>query len=418
MDKGNDLSLEVNDNNLDNDLLSKTYYNLETEGESLLHDDNTFDVDGDEYLISMNKKNKSNTYKTTSTKGSKLSNFCIIILLILLAISSYPHLYKRFGPKEKIYNNIYEETLYENVASKNLTGIKISVITSVYNTEDLVGRAIQSALNQTIKDVEVILINDGSKDNSVKEILKFVDKSPRVRLISLAKNGGQGRARNRGLKLVRGEFIGFLDSDDEITPTFYEDLYSHSKEYDVVMGKMASGTNNSPNYKPNTMPNPFIHGYCGDSIWRTSFIFEHNIEFSNKRIAEDMDFRINCYEHNPRLFNQTTEESYYIYRLREGSMCGFTEERIKNNDKSIAEYMEQNKDRINNIENKINENKNEENKNEENKNEENKNEDSNNKENETDKTQNNDAKNNNNENNDTKNDDDKKDENKKEYGNN
>lgn len=95
---------------------------------------------------------------------------------------------------------------------------KVSVIIPTYNRAHLVGRAIQSVLNQTYQDFEIILVDDGSTDNTAEVIKKFQEKEKRIRYIKQARNKGAGAARNSGIKAARGEYIAFQDSDDEWFP--------------------------------------------------------------------------------------------------------------------------------------------------------------------------------------------------------
>lgn len=98
---------------------------------------------------------------------------------------------------------------------------KLSVIIPVYNTEKYVRQCVESVLQQTYTPIEVILVNDGSIDNSLSIIKKF--ESENVIVIN-KKNGGVVSARNAGIKIATGEYIAFVDSDDYIDPTMYEKL--------------------------------------------------------------------------------------------------------------------------------------------------------------------------------------------------
>jgi glycosyltransferase involved in cell wall biosynthesis len=102
---------------------------------------------------------------------------------------------------------------------------KISVIVPVYNTQDFLETCINSILNQTHKNIELILINDGSSDQSGRICNDFSSKDSRIKVIH-QNNLGQAAARNNGLKIASGNFIGFVDSDDWIALNMYELLYS------------------------------------------------------------------------------------------------------------------------------------------------------------------------------------------------
>ena len=98
---------------------------------------------------------------------------------------------------------------------------KISVVIPIYNTSHYLKKCLNSIINQTYQNLEIILIDDGSTDNSPKIIKEFAKKDQRIIIIT-QKNQGQSAARNAGLKKSTGDFISFVDSDDEIAPDFYE----------------------------------------------------------------------------------------------------------------------------------------------------------------------------------------------------
>ncbi|MGL5583222.1 MAG: glycosyltransferase family 2 protein [Cetobacterium sp.] len=102
---------------------------------------------------------------------------------------------------------------------------KISIIVPIYNAENYLEKCIDSILNQTFKDFELILVNDGSLDNSGKICDEYAQKDKRIVVIHKT-NGGLSSARNIGLDIAKGEYIGFVDSDDWIEPEMYEVLYN------------------------------------------------------------------------------------------------------------------------------------------------------------------------------------------------
>lgn len=112
--------------------------------------------------------------------------------------------------------------------------VLISIIIPVYNTENYLETCLNSLVNQTLKDIEIITINDGSTDNSLEILKKYAEKDERIKVID-KKNEGQSIARNIGLKYASGEFIAFVDSDDYIDLDAYERLYEFIKNTDNDM---------------------------------------------------------------------------------------------------------------------------------------------------------------------------------------
>ncbi|MDD2391383.1 MAG: glycosyltransferase [Bacilli bacterium] len=102
---------------------------------------------------------------------------------------------------------------------------KVSIIVPIYNKEKYLEKSISSILNQTLKNIEIILVNDGSKDNSINICRKFEKLDNRVKVID-QKNAGVSVARNNGILVAKGEYIGFVDPDDWIEKEMYSNMYN------------------------------------------------------------------------------------------------------------------------------------------------------------------------------------------------
>ena len=100
----------------------------------------------------------------------------------------------------------------------------ISVIVALYKVEAFLPKCIESILNQTYRNFELILVNDGSPDNSLNICNKYVSRDSRIKVLS-KENGGQSTARNYALDVAKGEYIGFIDGDDWVEPEMYQTLY-------------------------------------------------------------------------------------------------------------------------------------------------------------------------------------------------
>ena len=118
--------------------------------------------------------------------------------------------------------------------------VAISVIIPVYNVESFLEQSINSVLNQTFEDIELICVNDGSTDNSQEMLNTFSKKDSRVKVFN-KKNGGCGSARNLALEKAEGDYIYFFDPDDYISPNTFEELYSNAinNDSDLVLFKIA-----------------------------------------------------------------------------------------------------------------------------------------------------------------------------------
>ncbi len=206
--------------------------------------------------------------------------------------------------------------------------IKVSVIVPVYNTAKYVKRCLRTLLNQTLSDIEIICINDGSTDNS-SEILKEISEyapPPKLRIIT-TKNQGLSCARNTGMSVAQGEYIGFVDSDDWVDTDFFEKLYNAAKKYDADIAcadfirqrpKKQKIRLHITEEKVYTKPEDkylvcktYKEGCVWNKIYKKDFLKRINLEYIPKMYYEDRDFTARSLYFSNKLV--TVPGTYYYY---------------------------------------------------------------------------------------------------------
>ena len=206
---------------------------------------------------------------------------------------------------------------------------KLSIIVPVYGVEKYIDKCLNSLVKQSLKEIEIIVVNDGTKDNSQKIIDKYVKKYPDKIKSYIKENGGQGSARNYGLKKASGEYIGYVDSDDFVEKDMYKKLYNKAKEnnYDIVV---CGNYNVSEDYQ-NKNIDAFINNYNTDleniffgkmavwnKIYKRDILIKNKLEFKEKVWYEDLAFTLKA------IMNSNTfafiDEPLYDYLIREGSI--------------------------------------------------------------------------------------------------
>lgn len=203
---------------------------------------------------------------------------------------------------------------------------KVSIIIPVYGVEKYISKCLESLVNQTLNDIEIIVVNDGTKDNSQKIIDKYVKKYPDKVKSFIKENGGQGSARNYGLKQANGDYIGYVDSDDYVELEMYEKLYNKaiSDNLDIAI---CGNYNVSEDYKNKKVDLEFIkfednkiNALFGkkavwNKIYKKSIV--EKLEFRSKVWYEDFDFSIKAICSAKKI--EYVNEPLYDYLLREGS---------------------------------------------------------------------------------------------------
>ena len=116
---------------------------------------------------------------------------------------------------------------------------QVSIIVPAYNTEKYISKCIYHLVNQTLECIEIIVVDDGSTDGTLSIVQKFADKDKRIKIIT-QENQRQGAARNNGMMLAKGEYIGFIDSDDWIDLDYFEKLYNAAIKYNADIALAAN----------------------------------------------------------------------------------------------------------------------------------------------------------------------------------
>ena len=210
---------------------------------------------------------------------------------------------------------------------------KVSVIVPIYNVEKYLEKCINSLLSQTLEDIQIILVNDGSKDNS-GNIAKEYEQNNKDRVIYVEKeNGGLSDARNYGLKYATGDFIAFLDSDDYIEKNAYEEMYNKAIEEnaDYVECDFIWEFPNKIRvdkqypYKNKKEMLSFVRVVAWNKLIKRQLITDNNLEFPKGLRYEDVEF---TYKLIPFINKFTYVDKPFIhYVQREGSIANVQNER-------------------------------------------------------------------------------------------
>ena len=240
---------------------------------------------------------------------------------------------------------------------------KVSIIVPVYNVEKYLDRCMESLLGQTLKDIEIILVDDGSPDNCPQMCDEYAKRDSRVKVVH-KENAGLGYARNSGLEVATGEYVAFVDSDDYVEYDMYERLYEAINTNNVGMvlcgfyrdkqGKKTEAViDNMPkkekiidshaDYITNLigqLPSAHLNVFYGYAVWNILFsneiIKKHQIRFKSERVylSEDILFQVEYAAKIKTVLLYPTP--FYNYCLNPGTLT--TKYDFKRYDKAVVLY--------------------------------------------------------------------------------
>ena len=211
---------------------------------------------------------------------------------------------------------------------------KVSVIIPVYNVEEYLAECLESVINQTEKNIEIICVDDCSTDSSLAILQEYAKKDSRIIVIHNEVNSGQSVARNKGLAIAQGEFVLFVDSDDFIKPNLLETTLKYANNVDMVCFdfkvynpmKLTSFTHErfldnglytneryfiESEKKKTFLVVPF------SKLYKRDFLLQNNLKFMPGMIYEDNLFFLQCVLKAKKIYS--INDKLYIYRIRPGS---------------------------------------------------------------------------------------------------
>lgn len=221
-----------------------------------------------------------------------------------------------------------------------MESIKVSIIVSAYNIENYIRRCIESLINQDFNSYEIIIVNDGSTDNTGKVLKEFLSNK-KVKIIN-RKNEGVMKARKIGLELAKGEFILFVDGDDWIEKSTIKKLYNSAikNNSDIVLYNAYLSWDNTKkcfrtydleeNEKEDYLRSLLL-GEIIPTLWskfiKKAYLINNKIEFPSKLIyGEDLATMVNIFKYKPKI-SKISDFLYYYYQ-RESSITKLNDERI------------------------------------------------------------------------------------------
>lgn len=221
--------------------------------------------------------------------------------------------------------------------------IKVSVVVPVYNVQDYLEQCLDSLVNQTLSEIEIVCVNDGSTDSSPAILEKYSSKDSRIRIVT-QKNKGLSGARNTGMKYIKGEYVCFIDSDDWLEANALEELYEMSRklDLDMIFYQMRNYIEDRNEFEDTQYGSVGVldssyegkiftyedvlnvlfklpHSPCS-KLFKTSFLRELDVEFPENLNYEDVLFFYKVFLKAKRV--SFLRKPFYIYRTRADSITG------------------------------------------------------------------------------------------------
>lgn len=207
----------------------------------------------------------------------------------------------------------------------------VSIIVPVFNVEKYLKEALESVVNQTYKNIEIICVNDGSTDNSMQILEEYIAKDTRIRILT-QQNKGLSAARNTGLKEANGEYIYFLDSDDYFDLEVVEKTVNlFTNEIDIISFNLEKIYEIEQRHEKRVYPDnlkgehkvspeifEIIFEESPRNVFKNSLIKKYNIKYAENLIFEDNSFILNYLSVSDKIY--ILPESLYRYRIRPNSI--------------------------------------------------------------------------------------------------
>lgn len=208
---------------------------------------------------------------------------------------------------------------------------RVSIVVPFYNSEDTLPACLDGLRKQTLEDIEIILVDDGSEDDSLAVARAFAESYEGTCVVLHQENGGPSAARNKGLEVAAGEFVAFVDSDDEVDPTMYEKMVASADKHDsdiVSCGRRSVDVSTGETLKEKIPRYGVLEGNVGtnpsiakrvsplmcDKMFRMSIVNEHGLRLDEDiRHAEDYLFSSRYRLYTRRV--SAVGEALYRYRV-------------------------------------------------------------------------------------------------------
>ena len=235
---------------------------------------------------------------------------------------------------------------------------KVSVIVPAFNVEKYISKCLLSLVNQTLKDIEIIVINDGSTDKTLEIVQKFEELDKRIKIIN-QENQKQGAARNRGMEIAEGEYVGFVDSDDWVDLDYFEKLYLAVKKYnsDIALATNVRIGNGKTKKRLNIEKEEFVTSLqdkidishqaknpCPtNKIYRREMLAMNNVKWPEGVYCEDKLFTIQAIYYANGLVT-VPEVNYYYFRNPNStvnSKAKFNHKDKNNARKAVVEFLKE-----------------------------------------------------------------------------
>lgn len=181
---------------------------------------------------------------------------------------------------------------------------KVSLIVPVYNAAEHIRLCLDSIAAQTYENIEVVLIDDGSTDNSAEIIREYTEKYPNF-LYFYQENSGVAAARNTGIEKATGYYLAFSDNDDYLSPDLIYNMVSSDDNYDIIISGYKRVTYSGKTLFCRKLEQkpiaPYVQLACWAKLFRRDFIVDNGIRFIDVKVAEDLYFSALCYDKTDRI---------------------------------------------------------------------------------------------------------------------